>query len=133
MTSANLGQNKQIALEFFRALTYREAEKLDRLLADDLEWWILGNLGLSGLKTKETFKQAVQLLWDLMEGVATINMEYVTAEDDRVALIGKGDMVTKNGKPYRNDYNIMLVIRNGQIVKGREFFDTQLVSKVFGV
>ena len=121
MASANLERNKQIALELFRALTHREAEKLDRLMADDLEWWILGNLGLSGLKTKETFKQAVQLLWDLYGGCRDHQHGVHHTEDDRVALIGKGDMVTKDGKPYRNDYNVLLVIRNGQIVKGRKF------------
>jgi ketosteroid isomerase-like protein len=69
---------------------------------------------------------------DIMEGPVVINIQRITAEDDRVSLTGVGDMVTKTGKPYCNTYHFLATVRNGKLARTREYFDTELTARVFG-
>lgn len=125
--------NKKIALEFFDALGRRDVARMDGLMHDDLQWWVIGEDGFGGLKNKNELKAAIQMLWDAMAGDCTINFPVLTAEDDRVAMIGQGEMVTTGGVPYRNTYNFLVTIRDDKVFAGREYFDTKLVARVFGM
>ena len=125
-------QNKQVARDFFGALGRRESEAMNALMHDDLQWWVIGEDGFGGTKDKAELNAAIGALWDMMEGDCTIDFVQMTAEDDRVAIIGQGEMATKGGVPYRNTYNFLLTIRDAKVFRGREYFDTKMVDRVFG-
>lgn len=128
----DLAANKQAALRFFGAISRRDAPLLAEMMHDDLQWWVIGEDGFGGLKDKAGLLGAIQSLWDMMEGECAITFPFLTAEEDRVGMIGQGEMATREGVPYRNTYNFLVTIRDGKIIAGREYFDTKMVDRVFG-
>ena len=128
----SLEANKKVVVDFFGAISARDARRLSELMHANFQWWIIGTLPFSGTKDGAAFKGAVQMLWDVIEGPVALHVDQLTAEDDRVALIAHGKMVTKTGMRYDNTYNLLLTVKDGKIIGGREYFDTQLVAKAFG-
>lgn len=125
---------KQTALEFLSAIKDRDIKRVDAVLADDGVFWVIGDLPVvSGAHNKESFMAAINILFATMEGPPTINVEDITAEDDRVSITAKGDMLTKTGTSYCNTYHFLETVQDGKIIRHKEYFDTQLVAKAFGL
>ena len=55
----------------------------------------------------------------------------MTAEDDRVAMEATSQAVTIDGIDYANIYHMLHVVRDGKIVKVREYMDPSRISLAF--
>lgn len=119
---------KTVALEFLTALKDRDIERLEALLAEDYDYWLIGDLPYSGSLNKTKFLELVNSLCRLMEGPLTIDVDDITAEEDRVSITAKGNMVAVNGSPYINHYHFLFTIKDGKILKLREYLDAQKVK-----
>lgn len=119
-------QSREIASTYLEAIKIGDVETMDRLQARDCMWWIVGN----GNMTREVFMGHVRQMFG---AVIKRNMKVtgLTIEGERVAFELEGEL-TFPDRVYRNTYHNLLVIRDGLIVEGKEYMDTQAVAAAFG-
>jgi ketosteroid isomerase-like protein len=87
----------------------------------------------------QTFKGKEALLRDLYgylgtllaDGRRTIAHRFI-ADGDHVVMEGVGEMRTKAGVPYNNDYCLIYRLKDGKIVEIREYCDSALTEKILG-
>lgn len=86
----------------------------------------------SGPHKKDDYLSNLSMLFADAAGDLEWEFTSMTAEEDRVAVLVKGHLPTKDGRTYRNTYNFLLHVRNEKIASGREFFDVVHVNETFG-
>ncbi len=72
------------------------------------------------------------MLFNRTVGNFEIEIQHITAQDNRVSIIAKGNIPLKDGGNYNSDYSMFFTFRDGKISSGREYLDSVLVNKVFG-
>jgi ketosteroid isomerase-like protein len=103
-------------------------------LADDVTMRVTGQNSWS-----RTFHGKASLLRDLYghlntllaDGRRTIPLRLI-ADDDHVAVEARGDMVTKAGVRYENEYCLVYRLERGKIVEIREYCDSALCEAALG-
>ena len=131
MTSA---ENKKLMQEIFAGLANRNGTLLVERMSDDFRWINIGTNKWSG-----TFDGKEAVLRDLLaplraklvERSRTVAHRFI-AEDDYVVVEARGDMRTKAGVPYENEYCLIYRLRDGRIVEIREYCDSALVERALG-
>ena len=127
-TPVTLEGNKEVVRSYVAATCRRDMAGMSRLMADDAYIWIAGRSPLAGVRTKKEFLGAAAHLFEIVEGPAQIDVVTLTAEDDRVSVTLQGRMMLKDGRQYHNQYHILVTIRDDQIIRWEEFYDTELVD-----
>lgn len=122
---ADTEANKAVVRRYMQAVVDGDIETIEALQHPDVKWWILG----FGDMDRAAFTASVK------SGLITaqerrVEITGLTAEGDRVAVEAWSEMVFP-GKVYRNQYHNLLVIRDGQIVEGREYMDTRAAAAAF--
>lgn len=117
--------NKNVARRYMQAVVDGDIETIEALQHPDCTWWILGHGDLS----RQDFINSVR------DGLLTADRRVadivgLTAEGDRVAVEVRGEMTFPNSV-YRNEYHNLLIVRDGQIVSGKEYMDTRAVAAAF--
>ena len=122
---SDIENNKAIARRYMRAVEEGDLDTIEALQHPDCRWWILGH----GDMTRADFIASVKggLLTAHRRTAAVVG---ITAEGERVAVEVSGEMVFPD-RVYRNEYHNLLIIRDGQIVSGKEYMDTQAVTEAF--
>ncbi|MPS67352.1 MAG: DUF4440 domain-containing protein [Novosphingobium sp.] len=124
---SDIEKNKAIARRYMRAVEEGDLETIEALQHPDCHWWILGH----GDMTRTDFIASVK--GGLLSAERrTANVVGITAEGDRVAVEVSGEMVFPD-RVYRNKYHNLLIIRDGQIVSGKEYMDTRAVAEAFSL
>ncbi len=122
---ADLEANKAVARRYMQAVEEGDAATIEALQHPDCTWWISGY----GDMSRADFIASVTggLLLAQRRSAQVVG---ITAEADRVAVEVRGEMVFPD-RVYRNDYHNLLVIRDGQILSGREYMDTRAAAEAF--
>jgi uncharacterized protein len=126
-----LEANKQVAVGWFNAISEGKLDQALAVMADDIDFWIAPSTIASGTHDKQGFMRLVENLGKKSAGPLTFAIGEVMAEDDRVHVTAKGHMPLKNGKVYATDYSFLFEIRDGVIVRAREYIDTSHYNDVF--
>ncbi|MGD9472425.1 MAG: nuclear transport factor 2 family protein [Novosphingobium sp.] len=118
--------NKAIVRRFLGAVVDGDIDVVEQLQAPDCVWWVVGRGDIS----RKSYTDDVRSM--------------LLAADPRkveiVRLVAEGDMVAAElrsefhfgDRVYANEYHDLFVLRGGQIVHGREYFDTGKVAAFFG-
>ena len=122
---SDIEANKAVARRYLRAVEEGDIDVIEALQHPDCSWWILGHGDMSRADFIDSVKQGL-----LTAERRSVEVVGITAEGDRVAVEVRGEMVFP-GRVYRNDYHNLLIIRDGQIVSGKEFMDTRAVAEAF--
>lgn len=119
-------QNKEIVRRFLGAVEAGDIDTIEALQVPECGWWIIG----TGEISRESYTDAVKgmLLTASPRKVEIIGM---VAEGDTVAAEVRSEMHFGE-RVYANEYHDLFMIRDGQIVHGREYFDTSKVAAFFG-
>jgi hypothetical protein len=126
--------NKKLMQDIFAAVARGErAAYVDRL-ADDVIMTVTGQYSWS-----RTFRGKESVMRDLYgyvasrvsEGRRTIPIR-VLADEDWVMVEAVGDMTTREGTRYDNQYCLLYRLRDGKIVEIREYNDSTLCERVLG-
>jgi len=125
-------ENKRLMEDVYAGLAEGDAQPFLDALADDVRWTIIGTTDWSG--TWEG-KEAVQrrLLDPLFAQFGTRYRNRairVIAEGDHVVIECRGDVTTKDGRPYRNTYCNVFRLEGGKVRELTEYCDTQLIADV---
>lgn len=123
--------NKEIAKSYFTALTDGDVDKLDKILADDLAYWVVGTLpGLSGTHRKSELMGMIGPFASMWEGPLLFEIVDAIAEGDKVVLEARNNGTRKDGRRYQNKYSVIFKFKDGRITHIREYFDTMHANDV---
>jgi ketosteroid isomerase-like protein len=119
-------QNKETARRFLGAVEAGDIDTIEALQAPECSWWIIG----TGELSRESYTDAVKGML-LIASPRKVEIIGIIAEGDAVAAEVRSEMHFGE-RVYANEYHDLFVIRDGQIVHGREYFDTSKVAAFFG-
>lgn len=128
--SDSVEANKALARELFDAISRADVEKLDVLYADDFEIWTAGQLPISGTRTRAQALEGMKMIDGMFPDGIRFTITGMTAEGDRVAVEAFSEGLHVSGKPYRNEYHFLMVVRDGRIVRFKEYMDTLHAKEV---
>jgi uncharacterized protein len=126
--------NKKLIETIFANVAAGDRTLFVESLADDVTMRVTGQYSWS-----QTFKGKEALPRDLYgylgtlvaEGRRTIAQRFI-ADGDHVVVEAVGEMRTKAGVPYNNDYCLIYRLKDGKIVEIREYCDSALTEKILG-
>ena len=122
--------NKRLVLEF---LDHQYAFRMDEafaLVAEDATWWMPGTLAFSGTYTKAEIRAVFDTVPNRFVGVPDMEIQTVTAEDDRVAVEVEGRGTAVTGFEYHNTYHMLFRVRGGLIVSCRNHQDINHIREM---
>jgi ketosteroid isomerase-like protein len=123
--------NKRAMQAAFDELAQGNGRPFVDLMSDDFTWTITGTTAWS---RPYRGKQAVrkELLEPLFASFATQYTNRalrIIAEDDFVVVECRGNVTTKSGKAYNNEYCYVIRFADGKMRELTEYFDTELVTE----
>ncbi len=126
--------NKKLMQDLFGAVALGDRKQFVESLADDVVMHVTGQYSWS-----RTFTGKASLIRDLYghlatvlaDGRRTIPQRFI-AEDDYVVVLARGDMMTKIGVRYDNDYCLIYRLANRKIVEIWEYCNSALTEAVLG-
>jgi ketosteroid isomerase-like protein len=130
----NTAENKQLLQQIFAALASGDARPYVAAMADDFRWIINGSSRWS--KTYQGKAAVVNELFPILRAIMvdrirTLAYRFI-ADGDHVVVQARGDNVTRAGKPYRNSYCFVFTLKDGKLVEGIEYMDTDLALEMLG-
>ena len=97
------------------------------LLADDLEWTIVGrSRALKTYTSKERFVGEVLGPFGarFSERFRPVNVRGLYADGDTVIVVWDGEGTRLDGKPYENTYAWFMRFRDGLVIEATAFYDS---------
>ena len=127
-------ENLKLMQDLFARIAAGDRSAFVDCLADDVVMRVTGHYSWS-----QTFVGKAAVLRDLYgylatlvaEGRRTIPLRFI-ASDDHVVVEARGEMRTKAGVPYHNEYCLIYRLKDGKIVEFREYCDSALTEAVLG-
>ena len=116
-----------------RAWAAGEDNAFWRLLADDVQYSVIGTTPVSGTYDgRRAFLEGAlrPMAARLSEGSRPLEYDIV-AEGSRVVLMWSGKGVMQSGAPYHQSYCWVLDVSDGLIRRIRAYLDTELVTALF--
>ena len=124
-------KNVQLVQDFFAAMGRGDAQGLQALAAEEIEWIIPGqDWPLAGThRGHEGLADLLQKASDTIETSFPEPPEFV-AQGDRVMVIGfaKGKINATN-KTFEDHWVFAITVRNGKLTNIREYVDTQALAR----
>ncbi len=103
------------------------------LMADDLQWHIIGSTPISGtFASRAEFQAVVARLLERLDGPLQVSVRRMTADGDRVAVEFDSVAPVKAGGEYAQSYCWVLQVADGRIRSGTAYLDTALIDRVLG-
>ena len=101
------------------------------LLADDVEWTIVGSSPLSkAFRSRQEFLGEVIHPFNARLSAPLVPRVWrIYADGDTVIVLFDAAAMARDGKPYCNTYSWCLQMAEGRIVKAVAFFDTRLFDE----
>lgn len=120
--------NKQVALDFIKAMSDGDAQGQARCLTDDAITETKGFAQVSGRRNRETMLATVEAFKEIVPTGFRPKFHKVVAEADTVVVEWEGDARLSNGAPYCNQYVFIFTFRDGKISQLNEYFCTVLAD-----
>lgn len=124
--------NKRLLQDVFDELAKGNRKPFVECLAPDVRWTLTGTSEWSG-----TFVGKGSVLGDFLGPIFeqfatryTNTATRMTAEGDHVVVECRGDVTTREGKPYNNEYCWVCRIQGGKVKELTEYMDTALACAV---
>lgn len=126
--------NKQLVRSFITYLEHSDIENALDLLSNNATWWLAGKPHLfpdAGTKNKSEVSEAFATLFNNFSTGLKLNIEGITAENDRVAVEIRSHGITREGKVYENDYHMLFNVSDGKIQSVKEYTDPMHIAETF--
>jgi hypothetical protein len=121
--------NKQVALDFLKAMDEGDAEAMARCTTQDAITYTKGFGKVSGWRNRETMLATTTAFRDVVPTGFRPKIERVVAEGDSVVVEFEGNAVLSNGEPYCNQYVFIFTFAGGKIRQLNEYFCTVLADE----
>lgn len=126
------GENKQVLRSVYAALADGDSRPFVDAMAHDFTWLITGQHPWADTWRGKTVVRE-QLLAPLIAQFGTRYRNHALrfiADGDTVAVECRGEVTTKAGVAYNNQYCNLIRMRDGQMVELVEYMDTDLCNRV---
>jgi uncharacterized protein len=125
---------KRIITESFTryATDHLDPEKVFEHFAEDCDWVIMGDTAMSGRRTRAEMVAMLAAMPSLAEGGMDFDLTGWVIEGDRAAVEGTSRLMLKDGREYSNSYHWLIELKDGKIIRGREYLDTARMAAFFG-
>lgn len=125
-------ENKRVIEGFIKSLDQGDAEGILGAYAPDVSIWTAGSNWFSGEHDlAEAGELVASILGQFPQGLQ-FRIEGLTAEGDRVAVEAESQGRHRDGRSYCNKYHFLFVLRDGKIVRMKEYMDTWLAGEFLG-
>ena len=133
MSNESIAANKAVVSDFLARFSRGDVAGVLQTMAEGAIWWVSGTIqGMSGTYEKATFGK-------LLEGVKAVYktgaMQFtpisMVAEGCFVAVEASSHAELTNGRIYSNQYHLLFEIRDGKVVRVKEYMDTQHAHAIF--
>lgn len=122
--------NKQVAVTFLHALCDGDVATLKTVMADDIVAILPGSANIAGTRHQAEVLGVCMMFPKISKNGLKVTVHNVTAEDDRVAIEWEGECTLLNGQEYNNVYHMLFFVRDGKVVRMKEYLDTKLADAV---
>jgi ketosteroid isomerase-like protein len=125
--------NKAIVADFLEAFSRGDVNGVLQRMADDATWWVAGTLnGMSGIYEKQAFGALLRGVKTIYKaGAMQFEPKAMVAEDSFVAVEATSYAELNNGRIYSNQYHLLFEIRDGKVLRVKEYMDTQHAHAIF--
>lgn len=130
----NTDENKALIEAIFEKLSRGDGSMFIEHLADDVVQTVTGKHSWSKVhKGKEALIRDVYgYLRTLVKDTGKTQPLNIIAGGDWVVVEARGDMITKEGVPYQNDYCLIYRLEGGKIVEIKEYMDSVYCEQILG-
>ncbi len=123
--------NKALIRRFMAAFSAGDFTAVLGMLDDEATWWVAGTMPISGTYSKEAFTKLLGEVRESVDGPIVLTPHAFTAEGNRVAVETESLAHTKTGRTYNNFYHFLFEVRNGKVLRVKEYLDTMHTNAVF--
>jgi uncharacterized protein len=130
----SIEHNKKLVGEFFTRFSAGDIEGVLGLMADDATWWIAGKpeqLSAAGDHSKEQIARVFYGMAGQLKNGLKMTVKSLIAEGDKVAVEAESYGELQNGRVYKQEYHMLMTIRDGKIGEVKEYLDTQHVFAIW--
>ena len=127
---SNSDNNKTIVKDFFAALNAGDVNAIVDTYADVGYVQTMGNTLISGKASKEDIKAAVSGIYDVFPKGLKFTVLGMIAENEKVAVEAESEGEHISGQTYTNEYHFLFEFKNGELIKLKEYMDTEQVTDV---
>jgi ketosteroid isomerase-like protein len=127
---SSIEENKAIARRFFEAINNGDSAAVVNTYADDGCLETMGRTLISGVYTKQQIQEAAGQIFLAFPKGLRFEIHSMTAEGDRVAIEATSYGEHASGKLYNNHYHFLMRLRDGKIVRFKEYLDTEHATDV---
>ena len=110
--------------------TIERGEDFSPLLSADATWWVPEACALSGTYTIAELMSAMAQLFAVYKSPPKFDLEYLTAEENRVAVFCSSTAELVDGSRILNRYHFLFIFENGLIKAVKEFMNTAIANQV---
>lgn len=126
--------NKRAAVALLKASAAHDGPAFAALMHPEATYWVIGEKHLfpvSGEKSRAEIC-AYMATPSIFGTTGRSEIKTLTAEDDRVAVESEFTGTLPDGRVYRNVYHYLMWFRDGQVLRVKEYLDTQSAVAFFG-
>jgi ketosteroid isomerase-like protein len=124
--------NKEAIEAIFAAFAEGDGRPFNAAMAEDVVWTVMGSGPWArAYRGKAAVRDELQR--PLVANFASLyrcRAGRIIAEGDTVVVLARGEVTTKSGTPYNNDYCFVIRMKDGRITEIAEYMDTALVEAV---
>jgi uncharacterized protein len=134
MTECSFASNRARLEHVFAETAKGNGRPFLDAFAEDAIWTVTGTTGWS-----KTYRGKSAILNDLIAPLRRIlapplrtHARRLIAEGDIVVVEARGQNLTRDGKPYENNYCYVFEFRDGEVTSLTEYADTELFRSALG-
>src|SRR6266702_1003612 len=125
--------NKALVADFMATFSRGDVEGVLERMAEGATWWVSGTLeGMSGTYGRAEFGRLLGGVKTVYKaGALQLTPTSMIAEGPFVAVEAESYAQLHNGRVYSNRYHLLLEIRDGKVLRVKEYMDTQHAFATF--
>lgn len=125
--------NRQIITDVMNALAEGDQKPFAEAMDDSFAWIMRGSKWAGEWRGKEAVRRdLIEPLFAQFDSLYTNTPRRIFADGDFVIVECKGNVTTKSGKRYDNDYCFVIEMKDGKMIELTEYLDTALVNEALG-
>jgi uncharacterized protein len=127
-------QNMEIVKKLYEAFALRDINSILQLLSPDVEWGEPENPHNPAAGTRHGHKGFLEWLniGRQAEEIVALEPKKFLTDIDTVAVVGYTKCIAKpTGKSYETDFVHLVTLKDGKVIRFKEFFDTYAAAEAF--
>lgn len=122
--------NRRVMTEAMNALSKGDSRPFVEAMDDSFAWIMRGSAWAGEWRGKDAVRRdLLRPLLEQFETVYTNTPRRIFADGGFVIVECKGNVTTKAGKLYDNDYCFVIEMKDGKMIELTEYLDTALVDR----